>query len=65
MIVLLAECGVYAVVSIWPNCLGLAVAPGELSRTLQREYGVAGHEQFTAAVDLAQTAVFILISSHF
>lgn len=51
------ECGVYAAVSIWPHCLGLSVTPTELAHTLQREYGMAGHEQFTAAVDLAQSTV--------
>ncbi|GLV31995.1 Tetraspanin 68C [Carabus blaptoides fortunei] len=49
MIVLLAECAVYGIVSIWPHCLGLAVAPVDLVKTLQREYGGAGHGQFTAA----------------
>lgn len=59
MIVLMCECGVYAAVSIWPHCLGLAVTPTDLTQILQRDYGIAGHEQFTAAVDLAQSSVIL------
>lgn len=57
MAVLICECCVYAAVSIWPHCLGLSITAVDLIHILQREYGLAGHEQFTAAVDLAQSTV--------
>lgn len=60
MAMLMFECGIYAAVSIWPHCLGLSVTPVELAHSLQREYGLAGHEQFTAAIDLAQSTVIQL-----
>lgn len=59
MIVLVGECAVYATAWVWPNCLGLEVDPEILTKSLQRNYGNAGQEQFTAAIDLAQTKVGI------
>lgn len=55
MIVLVGECVVYLVTWAWPTCLGLNLGGEELIKSLQRNYGVAGQEQFTAAIDLAQT----------
>lgn len=57
MLVLIAECAVYVIASAWPHCLGLGLDPEDLVKELQRNYGAAGQEQFTAAVDLAQTNV--------
>lgn len=39
----------------WPHVLGIDVRPARLIRALQRSYAVPGREQFTAALDLAQT----------
>ncbi|KRT83664.1 Tetraspannin [Oryctes borbonicus] len=55
MLVLIGECAVYTIAWAWPQCLGLGLIPQELAKSLQRNYGVGGQEQFTAAVDLAQT----------
>ncbi|XP_022900199.1 tetraspanin-18B [Onthophagus taurus] len=55
IVVLVGECGIYAIAWAWPQCLGLGMIPEELTKSLQRSYGVAGQEQFTAAIDLAQT----------
>lgn len=41
----------------WPQLLGIDVRPARLIRGLQRSYAVPGREQFTAALDLAQTTV--------
>lgn len=46
---------------LWPGCIGLTVSPTYLARTLQRNYGKTGFEQYTAAVDYAQTNVSIKI----
>lgn len=40
-----------------PQFLGIDVKPTRLVRALQRSYAVPGREQFTAALDLAQTMV--------
>ncbi|XP_017777431.1 PREDICTED: tetraspanin-11 [Nicrophorus vespilloides] len=55
LLVLVAESALYGIAWIWPQCLGLGIVPEELVRVLQANYGVAGQEQFTAAIDLAQT----------
>lgn len=57
MLVLVGECVVYLVTWAWPTCLGLNLGGEELTKSLQRNYGVAGQEQFTVAIDLAQTLV--------
>lgn len=54
---LVGECAVYATAWAWPNCLGLGVEPIELTKNIQGKYGTSGEEQFTAAIDLAQTMV--------
>lgn len=57
MAVLVGECAVYAMAWAWPHCVGFGLDMEELIRTLQRDYGASGKEQFTAAIDLAQTTV--------
>jgi len=46
----------------WPHILGIDVRPARLIRALQRSYAVPGREQFTAALDLAQTTVSLYIT---
>lgn len=41
----------------WPGCIGLQSARGGAVGALQSSYGIPGQEQFTAAMDLAQTSV--------
>ncbi|KAI4457427.1 tetraspanin [Holotrichia oblita] len=55
ILVLIGECAIYATAWAWPQCLGLGLIPDELGKSLQKSYGIAGEEQFTAAIDLAQT----------
>ncbi|XP_044729409.1 tetraspanin-36 [Chrysoperla carnea] len=55
LILLLSECIIYGMLWLWPGCIGLTVSPTYLARTLQRNYGKTGFEQYTAAVDYAQT----------
>ncbi|CAG9859305.1 unnamed protein product [Phyllotreta striolata] len=55
LLVLVGECAIYIIIWIWPNCMGLGVEDGELMRAIQRNYGIRDQEEFTAAVDLAQT----------
>ncbi|KAL1490759.1 hypothetical protein ABEB36_013404 [Hypothenemus hampei] len=55
MIVLISECSIYAVAWLWPQCMGLGLDSEALVKNLQRNYGVSGQEQFTAAIDLAQS----------
>ncbi|XP_011135468.1 tetraspanin-17 [Harpegnathos saltator] len=50
------ECSVCIIAMFWPHLLGMDVRPARLIRALQRSYAVPGREQFTAALDLAQTA---------
>lgn len=59
-LLLLSECTVFIVAIFWPYLLGIDVRPARLIRALQRSYAVPGREQFTAALDLAQTTVGIL-----
>ncbi|XP_018330643.1 tetraspanin-11 [Agrilus planipennis] len=51
---LVGECAVYTVLWIWPSCLGMELRVNELIRSLKKNYGTAGNEQFTVAVDLIQ-----------
>lgn len=53
----MGECAVYATAWAWPNCLGLGVEAVDLTKNVQGKYGISGEEQFTAAIDLAQTTV--------
>lgn len=45
----------------YPQCLGLGMDQEELSKLLRQNYGVAGQEQFTAAIDLVQNIVSSLL----
>lgn len=60
LISLVCQCAACVVVVAWPGCVGLAGARGGAVGALQAAYGVPGHEQFTAALDLAQTLVHYL-----
>lgn len=40
---------------MWPHCLGPNLNSTSLIKALQGNYGIAGKEQFTVAVDLTQT----------
>ncbi|XP_012062430.1 PREDICTED: tetraspanin-9 [Atta cephalotes] len=55
ILLLLGECIVCIIAVFWPHILGIDVRPARLIRALQRSYAVPGREQFTAALDLAQT----------
>lgn len=57
ILLLLGECIVCIIAVFWPHILGIDVRPARLIRALQRSYAVPGREQFTAALDLAQTIV--------
>ncbi|XP_015595053.1 tetraspanin-9 [Cephus cinctus] len=56
ILLLLGECALCIIAVFWPHLLGVDVRPARLVRALQRSYAVPGREQFTAALDLAQTA---------
>ncbi|XP_065170546.1 tetraspanin-18B isoform X1 [Atheta coriaria] len=56
LLVMVGECAAYAAAWIWPQCMGLGVVADELVKSMQRNYGAAGQEQFTAAIDLLQTS---------
>lgn len=55
--VLICVCSLYAVAWIWPQCMGFSLDPEALMKSVQRNYGVTGQDQLTAAVDLAQASV--------
>ncbi|CAH1175866.1 unnamed protein product [Phaedon cochleariae] len=55
MLVLVGECAIYVIAWVWPSCVGLGIDNESLIKSLQRNYGIGGQEQFTVAVDLAQT----------
>lgn len=55
--VLIGESAIYTIAWAWPSCMGIGLETEELVRALQSRYGSAGQEQFTAAMDLAQTTV--------
>lgn len=55
MTLLITEFGVCLMITAWPQCLGLNLDETAMVKALQGSYGVPGHEQFTAAMDLAQT----------
>ncbi|XP_012255719.1 CD82 antigen-like [Athalia rosae] len=56
ILLLLGECTVCVLAVFWPHVLGVDVRTTRLVRALQRSYAVPGKEQFTAALDLAQTS---------
>jgi hypothetical protein len=53
----MCECAGGVAVTVWPRCLGLNNASGGAVGALQAYYALPDYEQFTAAVDLAQTKV--------
>ncbi|XP_059622300.1 tetraspanin-11 [Phlebotomus argentipes] len=55
LILLLLEFGMCLLITLWPQCMGLDLDETVMVRALQGSYGVPGKEQFTAAMDLAQT----------
>uniref|UniRef100_A0A1A9Z0H7 Tetraspanin n=1 Tax=Glossina pallidipes TaxID=7398 RepID=A0A1A9Z0H7_GLOPL len=55
VILLLAESVICLAVSLWPHCLGISLDETKMVKALQGNYGVSGKEQFTVAMDLAQT----------
>jgi hypothetical protein len=57
VILLLVESSLGVLAVVCPEYLGVVVSATELVQSLQRTYGVPGKEQFTAAIDLAQTLV--------
>lgn len=57
VLLLIGETTVCVLAVFWPNLLGIDVQQTRLVRALQRSYAVPGREQFTAALDLAQTMV--------
>lgn len=54
---LLGESSVGVLAVVCPEYVGVTISMTRLAESLQRAYGVPGKEQFTAAVDLAQTIV--------
>jgi hypothetical protein len=57
VVLLLGESSLGVLAVICPEYLGVTVSVTQLTESLQRTYGVPGKEQFTAAIDLAQTNV--------
>jgi hypothetical protein len=57
VVLLLGESSLGVLAVICPEYLGVTVTKTQLAESLQRTYGVPGKEQFTAAIDLAQTTV--------
>lgn len=52
---LIGELVIFTFIWIWPHCVGLGLNPDELIKSIQNNYGKDHHEDFTVAVDLAQT----------
>lgn len=59
LMLLVVKFGVCIVVTIWPQCLGLNLNATEMVKILQGSYGVPGSEQYTVAMDFAQTTVSV------
>lgn len=55
LMLLLFKFAVCIVIAIWPQCLGLNTNATEMVKVLQGSYGVPGMEQYTVAMDFAQT----------
>ncbi|XP_011184645.1 tetraspanin-11 isoform X1 [Zeugodacus cucurbitae] len=55
IVLLLAESLVCLAITLWPHCLGISLDESKMVKALQGNYGVPGKEQFTNAMDLAQT----------
>ncbi|XP_031780925.1 CD82 antigen [Nasonia vitripennis] len=56
VLLLIGKCSLCVLVVFWPHLLGVDVRAPRLLRALQRSYALPGREQFTAAIDLAQTS---------
>jgi Tetraspanin family len=52
---LVLEFAICLMITVWPQCLGLNLDETLLVKALQGQYGISGQEQFTTAMDLAQT----------
>ncbi|XP_011495333.1 PREDICTED: tetraspanin-9-like [Ceratosolen solmsi marchali] len=55
-LLLIGKCSICMIVVFWPHLLGVNVRAPRLLKALQRSYALPGREQFTAALDLAQTS---------
>lgn len=55
ILLLLIEFSTCVLITVWPQCLGIALDETLLVKALQGSYGVPGKEQLTAAIDMAQT----------
>ncbi|XP_037950773.1 tetraspanin-8-like [Teleopsis dalmanni] len=55
VVLLLAESVACLAITLWPHCLGISLDESKMVKALQGNYGVPGKEQFTIAMDLAQT----------
>ncbi|EDW77160.1 uncharacterized protein Dwil_GK22078 [Drosophila willistoni] len=55
VILLLAESVICLAITLWPHCLGISLDEKQMVKALQGNYGVPGQEQFTNAMDLAQS----------
>ena len=54
-ILLIGEFVISISITLWPNCLGLNLDEESMTSALTSQYGIPGNEQYTAAIDLAQT----------
>ncbi|XP_041447750.1 uncharacterized protein LOC111074462 [Drosophila obscura] len=52
---LLTESVICLAITLWPHCLGISLDESQMIKSLQTFYGVPGQEQYTNAMDLAQT----------
>lgn len=57
LVLLVAECVLAVLAVLCPQYLGLTIDREDVQDNWQRTYGVPGREQYTAAIDLAQTKV--------
>lgn len=55
LFLLMIKFGLCIVITLWPQCLGLNLNATEMVKILQGSYGVPGFEQYTVAMDFAQT----------
>lgn len=63
MILLVGECVVIVLVILCPQYLGINLEREDIQDSWQRNYGVPGREQYTAAIDLVQTKVCVICST--
>lgn len=55
LLLLMIKFAMCVVITIWPQLLGLNLNATEMVKILQGSYGVPGFEQYTVAMDFAQT----------